>query len=107
MTSININLVPDMVKLKYICKVLLSMRYLSKNGGFNTLKIPCLINADHYIPQKSVIEASRCINSPFFCCWVSTIPAANSFLSSLIFVVAYDEWQMLHNLLFLVDILMN
>ena len=65
MTSININLVPDMVFLKYICKVLLSMRYLSKNGSFNTLKSPFLIIADHYSPQKSVIEASGCINSPF------------------------------------------
>ena len=36
MTSININLVPDMFKKIYICKVLLSMRYLSKNGSFNT-----------------------------------------------------------------------
>ena len=50
MTSININLVPDMVFLKYICKVLLSMSYLSKNGSFNTLKSPFLINADHYSP---------------------------------------------------------
>ena len=54
-----------MVFLKYICKVLLSMRYLSKNGSFNTFKSPCLINADHYSPRNSVIEASGCINSPF------------------------------------------
>ena len=65
MTSFNINLVPDMVFLKYICKVLLSMRYLSKNASFNTFKNPFLINADHHSPQKSVIEASGCTNSPF------------------------------------------
>ena len=57
MTSININLVPDMVFLKYICKVLLFMRYLSKNGSFNTLKSPCLINADHYSPRDGCIKS--------------------------------------------------
>ena len=46
--------------------MLLSMRYLSKNGSFNTLKSPCLINADYYSSQKSVSEVSGCINSPIF-----------------------------------------
>ena len=179
MTNINIHLVHDMVFLEYICKLLLSIRYLSKNGCFNTLKSSSLINADHYSPRKGLLnnnkkkrdlvkkmasvrskkletvvlrriyikhikcsnDSSRlwwnwqfcekrsenwsrpipsiglgrqtttttkgCITVPSFCGWVSPISAANGFLPNLLFLVACDECRMRHNLLFLVDIIMN
>ena len=55
MINININLVPDMVFLEiYICKLLLSMRYLSTNGSFQHFKNPIPCNCWPLQPHEKV-----------------------------------------------------